>query len=125
MEISPENFLFVLRRRQRAYHKDMPGYNPKAERDCRSRSTAESVEASSTYRFTLLSICPRVCRQSTAYDLCCFSKPFSSFLGPVATATTASIYSGIRGLRNRGGSHGRTQPPVDRVMYSSNTITHD
>jgi hypothetical protein len=67
-------------------------YDPKAERDCRSRSTAESAEAGPTYRFMLLSICPRVCRQSTAYNLCCFGKPFSSFLGPVATVTIASTY---------------------------------
>jgi hypothetical protein len=37
---------------------------------------------------------PTVRRQSTAYGLCRFSKPFSSFLGPAATTTTASTYSG-------------------------------
>jgi hypothetical protein len=35
-----------------------------------------------------------VCRQSTAYGLCHFGKPFSSLLGPVATTTTASTCPG-------------------------------
>jgi hypothetical protein len=96
-----KTFLFVLRRRQRAYHKNVPGYDPKAERDCRSPSTAESAKAGSTYRFMVLSVCPRVCRQSTTYDLFCFGKPFSSFLGPVATTTTASTYSAPQSAARR------------------------
>jgi hypothetical protein len=39
------------------------------------------------------SLRPRVRRQSTAYDLCRFGKPFSSLLGLVST-TTSSTYSG-------------------------------
>jgi hypothetical protein len=97
----PRKLLFVLRRRQWAYHKNVLGYDPKAERDCRSRSTAESAEAGSTYRFVLLPVCPRVCRKYTAYDLCCFGKSFSSFLGPVATATIASTYSGPQSAARR------------------------
>jgi hypothetical protein len=95
-----KTFLFVLWRRKRAYNKNVSGYNPKAERDCRSRSPVESAEAGPTYRFMLLSVCPRVCRQSTAYDLCRFGKPFSSFLGPVST-TTASTYSGPQSTARR------------------------
>jgi hypothetical protein len=101
----------------------VPCYNPKAERDCRSRSMAELAEAGSTYCFMLLSVCPRVCRQSTAYGLCCFGKPFSSLLGPVATAITASTYSGLQ-------SAARTTSPrsatarLSRGVRSSHSQQH-
>ena len=46
-------------------------------------------EAGLAYYFVLLSIHPRIHRQSTAYDFCCFSKSLSSFLGSITTTPTA------------------------------------
>jgi hypothetical protein len=57
--------------------------------------------AGSTYHFMLLSLRPRVCRQSIAYDLYRFGKPFSSFMGLVATTTTATTYSGSQSAARR------------------------
>ena len=74
--------MFVLWRRQRAYHKDVPSHDSEVERNCRSLNTTESAEVGSAYRFVLLSLHLGVCTQSIACGLYRFGKPFSSFLGP-------------------------------------------
>jgi hypothetical protein len=63
----------------------------KQKRDCRSRSSAESTEASFTYYFVPLSLHTRICGKSTC-SFYCFSKPFTSFLSSAPTATTTATY---------------------------------
>jgi hypothetical protein len=61
--------------------------------------------------YVLLSLCPRVCRQPTAYSLCCFGKPFSSFLGSVAITTTATTFLGSQSAATRATPHSATTRP--------------
>jgi hypothetical protein len=48
----------------------------------------ESAEAGPAYCFVLLSIYPKICRQSIAYGFCSFSKSLSSFPGSITTTPT-------------------------------------
>jgi hypothetical protein len=84
--------LLILWRRQGPQYKNVPDYHSEAKRDCRSRSPIEPAEAGFTYRFVLLSLHTRICGQSTC-SLCCFGKPFTSFLAPASTATTVTTCS--------------------------------
>jgi hypothetical protein len=59
----------------------------------------------------LLSIHPRICRQSTTYDFCLFGKSFPSFLASVATTTTAGSQSAAR----RAQSYSATVQPLGGV----------
>jgi hypothetical protein len=63
----------------------------KQKRDCRSRSSAESVEASPTYFFVSFSLHTRICGQPTC-SFCCFGKTFIGFLASAPTATTTATY---------------------------------
>jgi hypothetical protein len=54
----------------------------------RTRVTIESAEVGPAYCFVLLSIYPRIRKQSTAYVFCSFSKSLPSFLGSVTTTAT-------------------------------------
>jgi hypothetical protein len=64
---------------------------PKQKRDCRSRSSAESAEASLTYYFVPLSLHTRICGQSS-YSFYCFGKPFTCFLASTPSAATTATY---------------------------------
>jgi hypothetical protein len=63
----------------------------KQKRDCQSRSSAESAEASPTYCFVPFSLHTRICGQPTC-NFCCFGKPFTGFLASAPTATTTTTY---------------------------------
>jgi hypothetical protein len=73
----------------------------------------------------LLSLCPRVRRKSTAYSLCRFSEPLSSFLGSAPTTATATTYSDPKPAARRApaqGSFGRSsivRPPVLSLFVRS------
>jgi hypothetical protein len=71
--------------------------------------------------FVLFSLCPGVCRQPTAYDLCCFGKPFSSFLGPATTTTTASTF-GSKSTTRREMPRSATTRPSGGVRSSHSQI---
>jgi hypothetical protein len=71
----------------------MPNHNTEAKGDCRSWGATESAEAGLTYCFMLLSLCTRVCRQSTTFDFCRFDKSLSSFLGPTPISATITTHS--------------------------------
>jgi hypothetical protein len=86
-----ENLLLILWRGQRSHYKNLPDHHPKAKGDCRSRSSAESAEASPTYCFVPLSLHTRICGQPTC-SFCCFGKPFTGFLASAPTATATATY---------------------------------
>ena len=94
MEINPGNCFVCSAAKTKAYHKDVPSHDSEAERNYRSGNMTESAEAGSAYHFVLLSLHLGVCRQSIACGLWRFGKPFSSFLGLVATTTTANTCLG-------------------------------
>jgi hypothetical protein len=86
-----ENLLLILWRGQRPHYKNLPDHYSEAKRDCRSRSSAQSAEASPTYRFVPLSLYTGICGQPTC-SFCCFGKPFTGFLASAPTATTTAAY---------------------------------
>jgi hypothetical protein len=86
-----ENLLLILWRGQRPHYKNLPDHHPEAKRDCRSRSSAESAEASPTYCFVPFSLHTRIYGQPTC-SFCCFGKPFIGFLASAPTATTTATY---------------------------------
>jgi hypothetical protein len=75
---------------------------PKHDRTSRSRSCILLL---------LLYVYLGVCGQSTAYDLCCFSKSFPSFLGSVATTTTTTSACPIHNQQPEG--HHQVQQKCD------------
>jgi hypothetical protein len=86
-----ENLLLILWRGQGPYYKNVPDHYSDAKRDCRSRSSVESVEAGFTYCFVLLSLHTRICGKPTC-SFCSFGKPFTTFLASAPTATTTAAY---------------------------------
>jgi hypothetical protein len=75
----------------KGHYKSLPDHYSEAKRDCRSRSSAESVEASLAYCFVPLSLHTRICGQSSC-SFCCFGKPFTGFLASAPTATTTATF---------------------------------
>jgi hypothetical protein len=87
----------------------------KQKRNCWSWGAVESVEAGFPYCFVLLSIHPRICRQSIAYDFCSFSKSLSSFLGSITTAPT-------NGARPKSWSAAKRAPSASTTTWPSRAV---
>jgi hypothetical protein len=62
-------------------------------------------------------------KSSTAHGLCCFGKPFSSFLGLVATTTTATTCLGLQSAARRAPPCSATTQP-SRGVRSSHSQQH-
>jgi hypothetical protein len=76
-------------------------------------------EVGPAYRFVLFSLYSGICRQSIAHGLCRFGKPFSNFLGPVAsTTTTASTCHASRSTARRASPRSTTARPSGGVQSS-------
>jgi hypothetical protein len=101
---------------QGPHNKNMPGHNSEAEGNCRSWGVAESAKASPPHCFMLFPIHPRIRRQSTTYDFCCFGKPFPNFLALVATTTTTDPQS----ITRRAQSYSAIARPSGGVRSSHN-----
>jgi hypothetical protein len=86
-----KNLLLILWWGQRPHYKSLLDHYSEVERDYRSRSSAESAEASLTYCFVPLSLHTIICGQSSC-SFCCFGKPFTGFLASALTAITTATY---------------------------------
>jgi hypothetical protein len=115
IEISPRNCFVCSAAKTKAYHKDVPSHDSEEKKKLLKLKHGKISRTGSAYLFVLLSLHPEVCRQSTACSLYSFGKPLSSFLGPVATTTTASTCPGSQSTARRASPRSATARPSGGV----------
>ena len=121
--------MLILWRGQRPHYKNLPDHHLEAKRDCQSRSSIESVEASPTYCFVPFSLHTRVCGQP-AYSFCRFGKPFTGFLASAPATTTATYLfpnpaaRGPPAFSTANVNSGRNPKLVQSIVLYQNRITY-